>query len=181
MQRKIFAEKVQQQSFQRTGPSVVVGKIEKYIQDIDENAPPLPIEVEKSGKVVIPAASYTMGADKKHIKAHQAFGGGTQLNLMNGEGWVTYAIPSNVTFKQSEYMLTALVCSVHLEQQPLKLELNGDGGTIYEIKIPYTVGKWEDTEPIKVNVSGLSTMKFFRKKDPICFGLAIKSFSLTPC
>lgn len=181
MQRKIFAEKVQEQSFQRTGPSVVVAKIEKYIQDIDDNAPPLPIEVEKSGKIIIPAASYTMGADKKHIKAHQSFGGGTQLNLMNGEGWVTYAIPSNVTFKEAEYMLTAHVCSAHLEQQPLKLELNGNGATIYEIKIPYTVGKWQDTEPIKVNVSGLTTMKFFRKKDPICFGLAIKSFSLTPC
>ena len=180
MQRKIFADSCTESSFERTGPGVVVGKIEKYIQEIDENAPPLPFEVEKAGGFIIPAASFTESNGKKHVKAHQSFGGGTQLNLINGEGWVTYEIPSNVTFNQDkDYMLVAKVCTVHRDQQPLKLEV--DGGTVYELKVPYTLGQWEETEPVKVEVGGLSVMKFFRTKSPNCFGLAIKSFTLTTC
>jgi hypothetical protein len=180
MQRKIFADMVTEESYQRTGPGVVVGKIEKYIQEINNEAPPLPFEVEKRGGVIIPAASFSESNGKKYVKAEPSFGGGTQLQLLGGEGYVTYEIPANVTFQEDkDYMLTANICSVHLEQQPLKLEI--DGGTVYDIKIPYTMGKWGDTEPVKIEVGGLSVMRFFRKKDPNCFGLAIKSFTVTPC
>mmetsp|Transcript_6004 Transcript_6004/g.11160 ORF Transcript_6004/g.11160 Transcript_6004/m.11160 type:complete len:601 (+) Transcript_6004:236-2038(+) len=180
MQRKIFAESVTEESFQRTGPSIVVSKIEKYIQEIDENAPPLPFEVEAKGGVIIPAASFTESNGKKNVRGHQSFGGGTQLHLINGEAYVTYELPANVTFQEDkEYMLTARVCTVHLNQQNLLLEI--DNGEAYEIEIPYTVGEWQDTKPIKVEVGGLSVMKFYRKKADDCFGLAIKSFTLSPC
>lgn len=179
MQRKIFADSATEESFQRTGPAIVVGKVEKYIQEIDEKAPPLPFEMVKDGTVTIPAASFSKAADKKYVKAHQAFGGGTQLHLMDGEGWVTYEIPSDIEFKKKNYMLTATICSVHAVQQPLKLGL--DGQSEIEIEIPYTVGVWEETKPVQVTMKGVTQMKFFRKKDPLCFGLAIKSFKLTPC
>jgi hypothetical protein len=178
MQRKIFAERASVLSFQRTGPSIVLGKIEKFIQDIDEKAAPLPFETQKNGTVVIPAASFTKATDKKCVKAQQAFDGGTQLNIMDGEGWVVYEIPSDIKFKKKTYMLTAKVCTVHAVQQPLKLAM--DGQSDIEIVIPYTVGSWADTEPVEVEIKGVTQMKFFRKKDPLCFGLAIKSFTLTP-
>ena len=102
------------------------------------------------------------------------------MHLTNGEGYVSYEIPANVTFQEDkEYMLTATVSTVHLNQQKLQLEV--DGGEIYEIEIPYTLGEWKDTEPIKIEVGGLSLLKFFRKKADDCFGLAIKSFTLSPC
>jgi hypothetical protein len=180
MQRKIFAEQATPESYQRNGPSVVVSKIEKYIQEIDENAPPLPFEVEAKGGVIIPAASFTESNGKKHVRSHQSFGSGTQLHLIDGEGYVSYEIPANVTFQEDkEYMLTAKVCTVHLKQQNLQLEI--DGGEEYEIEIPYTLGEWQDTKPIKIEVGGLSVMKFFRQKADDCFGLAIKSFTLSPC
>mmetsp|Transcript_8180 Transcript_8180/g.20608 ORF Transcript_8180/g.20608 Transcript_8180/m.20608 type:complete len:601 (-) Transcript_8180:111-1913(-) len=180
MQRKIFADQVQESNYQRTGPGVVISKIEKYIQEIDEKAPPLPFEVEAKGGIIIPAASFTESNGKKFVMSHQSFGGGTQLHLTNGEGYVSYEIPANVTFQEDkQYMLTATVSTVHLNQQKLQLEV--DGGEIYEIEIPYTMGEWMDTEPIKIEVGGLSLLKFFRKKADDCFGLAIKSFTLSPC
>jgi hypothetical protein len=142
MQRKIFADSATEESYQRTGPGVVVTKIEKYNQDYVEDAPPLPFEVEKRGGVIIPAASFSDSNGVKHVRAVQSFGGGTQLHLANGEGYVTYEIPANVTFQEDKgYMLAATVCTVHAKQQPLQLEI--DGGVLYQIEIPYTVGKWK--------------------------------------
>lgn len=190
MQRKIFADQVQNDSFERSGPVVVISKIDKYIQNIDERAPPLPIEVEgMGGVIVIPAASFNESNDgKKHVRSHQSFGGGNQLHLIDGEGFVTYEIPANVTSifqeEDQEYMmLSAKVSTVHLTQQNLKLEINNNNNlsTVYEIEIPYTLGEWQDTEPIKIEAVGLSTMKFYRRKASDCFGLAIKSFTLSPC
>jgi len=180
MQRKIFADSATEESFQRTGPSVIISKIERYIEEIDDNAPPLPIE-ERKGRIIIPAASFTESSEKKHVRGVQSFGGGTQVQLMDGEGFVSYYVQiADLTLQDGKgYMLTAKVNTVHLNQQPLQVEVDGD--KTYEIQIPYTLGKWEETEPIKVEVDGVSVIKFFRKKADDCFGLAIKSFSLTPC
>jgi len=176
MQRKIFADRVTPESFQRTGATIVVGKIEQYIQDIDEKAPPLPIETKKNGTIVIPAVSFTKSADKKLVRAQQAFGEGTQLNMMDGESWVTYEIPSAIKFKKKhDYTLSITLCTVHAVQQPLKLAM--DGQPDIEIPIPYTLGAWVDTDPIPVEVKDVRQLKFFRKKDPHCYGLAIKRFT----
>ena len=180
MQRKIFADQVTEESYQRTGPGIVVGKIEKYIQEIDDKAPPLPFEVSKKGEIIIPAASVTESNGKKQVMTHQSFGGGTQLHLVNGEGWVTYDIPDDIPIKEdNEYTLVAKINSVHLVQQPLRMQIVGKPET-YDIEIPYTISEWKDTEPIKINMEGVKTIKFFRKKAEDCFGLAIKSFTLTP-
>mmetsp|Transcript_25942 Transcript_25942/g.39852 ORF Transcript_25942/g.39852 Transcript_25942/m.39852 type:complete len:602 (+) Transcript_25942:253-2058(+) len=180
MQRKIYADMATEESHQRTGPGVVVSKIEKYIQEIDQNAPPLPFEVEKRGGLIIPAASFTESNGKKKAMPNPAFGGGTQLHLVDGDSWVTYDIPANVTFQEDkDYLLSALVCTVHLEQQPLLLDV--DGGAKYEIEIPFTEGQWQETTPVKIEVGGLSSLKFYRKKSDTCFGIAIKNFTLAPC
>jgi len=180
IQRKIFADQIQNDCFQRTGPSMLTSKIEKYIQNIDERAPPLPFEVEANGCVIIPAASFDESNGKKHVRFHQSFEGGTQLHLIDGEGYVTYKMPDYVTFQEgNDFMLTAKVSTVHLVQQNLNLEI--DGEKKYEIKIPYTLGVWNDTEPIKINIGVSSILKFYRKKANDCFGLAIKSFTLNPC
>lgn len=182
IQRKLFADQVQNDSFQRTGPSVVISKIDRYIQNINDEAPPLPIEVDSTtGNIVIPAASFKESNGNKLVRSNKSFGGGTQLHLNNGEGYVTYEIPEEIKFdKDKEYILIAKVSTVHLVQHNLKLE--SKDGKIYEIKIPYTTGEWQDTVPIQILRSDdLSTMKFFRRKAKDCFGLAIKSFTLTPC
>lgn len=181
MQRRIFAEQCTDESFQRTGPGVVVSKIEKYIQEIDENAPPLPVEQDKKGCITIPAASFTLSHDEKYVRKMQSFGGGAQLHLVDGEGFAVYDIPAEITFQvDKEYCLSMKVCTVHLEQQPLQIEV--DGGATYQMVIPYTIGEWEETEAIKVDVKGgMKQIKISRQKSSTCFGLAIKSFALVPC
>jgi hypothetical protein len=180
MQKNIFADQATPESFQRAGPSVVVTKLEKYLEELDESAPPLPFEVGKTGGVIIPAASFKDCSGIKHVRTAQSFGGGTQLHLINGEGEVTYEIPANLSFQDDkDCMLMCVVCSLHLEQQPLQLEV--DGGKVYQIEIPYTLGEWEETKPIRLTVGGLSGLRFFREKSDDCFGLSIKSFTLSPC
>eukprot|EP00536_Pseudo-nitzschia_multiseries_P006057 jgi/Psemu1/14335/gm1.14335_g len=182
VQRRILAGKIKEKSFERTGPSVVVSKIDKYIESIDEDAPPLPIEVdEETGAITIPAASFNKSSGIKHVRKHESFGGGTQLHLVNGEGHVTYEIPFAIagTFEDdTEYTLSARVSTVHRVQQPLRVETDSD---TFELRIPYTIGVWKDTEAIPIDVHGLSELKFYRKKAADCFGLAIKSFTIAPC
>jgi len=179
IQRKILADKVEEDSFQRTGPNVVVTKIDKYIQDLNEDTPPLSINKMGDGAIIIPAASFKESNEKKHVKIHQSFEGGNQLHLCDGEGYVVYEIPDDVSFEEDkEYMLTIIVSTVHLKQQNLNLETNNGS---YEIEIPYTLGEWKETEPTKIEAGSLSTMKFYRRKASDCFGLAIKDIILSPC
>jgi hypothetical protein len=168
IQRKILADKVGNDSFQRTGPNVVISKIDKYIQNINEQTPPLPYDKQESN-------------EKKHVRSHQSFDGGNQLHMIDGEGHVTYEIPEDISFQDGkDYMLSLTVSTVHLTQQNLKLETN-NASSVYDIEIPYTLGEWQETEPIEIEVGSLSTMKFYRRKANDCFGLAIKEIILTPC
>lgn len=179
MQRRIFAEQCTEESFQRNGPGVVVSKVEKYIQEIDDDIEPPSFEVEKKGNIVIPAAAFTESNGDRYVKKMQSFGDGFQLHLMDGEGTVSYEVPDHVTFQEGkDYMLSAKICSVHLEQQNLLIEVDGNA---YQLEIPYTVGEWEDTNAVEVKVDGrIKSIKVFRKKADNCFGLAIKSFTLSP-
>jgi len=181
IQRKIVADQVGPDSFQRTGPTVVISKIDKYIQIIDEKAPALPFHKEDNGTIIIPAASFKESNEKKHVRSHQSFEGGNQLHLVDGEGYVTYEIPENVSFEEDkDYMLSLKVSTVHLTQQKLQVETN-NGSSTHEIEIPYTLGEWQETEPIEIKVDSLSTIKFFRRKASDCLGLAIKEITLSPC
>jgi len=181
IQRKILADQVRADSFQRTGPTVVISKIDKFIQNINENAPALSVEKRDNGTIIIPAASFKESNEKKHVRSHQSFEGGNQLHLVDGEGYVTYEIPESISFQEDkDYMLSVTVSTVHLTQQNLKIEINNEA-TIYEIEIPYTMGEWQETEPIEIEAGSLSRMKFYRRKASDCFGLAIKEITLSPC
>ncbi|VEU38471.1 unnamed protein product [Pseudo-nitzschia multistriata] len=185
IQRKLLAERVRDnpKCFERKGPSIIKSKIEKYIQTINKTVSPRPLKMDDAGAVTVPAASFAESNGKKYVRSPPSFGGGNQLHLVDGEGFATYEVPSGVCFEEGrEYELSARVATVHLVQQNLKLETT-DGGSpcVYEIEIPYTLGEWQDTEPVRVRAGGASTLKIFRKKATDCFGLAIKSFTFTPC
>eukprot|EP00534_Pseudo-nitzschia_fraudulenta_P003628 CAMPEP_0201121948 /NCGR_PEP_ID=MMETSP0850-20130426/5699_1 /ASSEMBLY_ACC=CAM_ASM_000622 /TAXON_ID=183588 /ORGANISM="Pseudo-nitzschia fraudulenta, Strain WWA7" /LENGTH=548 /DNA_ID=CAMNT_0047388515 /DNA_START=78 /DNA_END=1721 /DNA_ORIENTATION=- len=142
IQRKILADQVQVDSFERTGPSVVISKIDKYIQNIDDHAPPLPFETDSDSNILIPAASFEESNGKKNVRSHDSFEGENQIHLMNGEGYVTYKIPENVKFLDLRYYtLSAKVSTVQVKQQKLQLDTN-NGSSIHEIEIPYTLGEW---------------------------------------
>lgn len=63
---------------------------------------------------------------------------------MGGDGYVTYDIPNEISFEQNgKRKLSAKVCSVHLEQQPLQFEV--DGEDTFSFDVQYTVGGWGTT------------------------------------
>jgi len=48
------------------------------------------------------------------------------------------------------------------------------------MRLPFTVGTWQDTKPITITLAaGENTLRFWRDKPPQ-YGLSIKEFTLTP-
>jgi hypothetical protein len=62
-----------------------------------------------------------------------------------------------------------------LKQSILKVSV--DGGENLEIVVPYTLGEWQLTEPIQLQLAGGQTLRFLRERP--CFGLAIKKIILS--
>ena len=178
-QRKIFADQATEESFQRTGPSIVVTKIEKYEQELSALKDPLPVMAGDDGVIIIPAASIKESNGDKFVKSMDSFGGGTQLVLVNGEAWATYEIPGDMVKEKGNFKLSCCVCTVHTVQKPLKISV--DDGKPVKLEIPFTDGEWKDTTEVAIEIGPSSILKICRVKSNSCFGLAIKDFTLAPC
>jgi hypothetical protein len=83
-------------------------------------------------------------------------------------------------------MLSCRLVNVHEQQVPLILTIEtpseDDDDTmvdLYSVDVEYTVGAWNTTKPMQVQVGPKSILKFSR--EPPCHGLSIKDFSLDPC
>ena len=75
-----------------------------------------------------------------------------------------------------KYELTARVVTVTLDGSIL-LRLNRR--TMVDIEVPYTLGKWDDTKPVTIDLKeGRNSLQFTIK--PPNKGLTIKHFKLTP-
>ncbi|WP_157473708.1 formylglycine-generating enzyme family protein [Lentisphaera araneosa] len=78
--------------------------------------------------------------------------------------------------KAGDYLLSCLVLT-NKHSQNLSLELNQ---TSHEINLPFTLGEWQDSAPIKVKLNpGKNILKFQRNQPPQS-GIALKSISLKP-
>ena len=75
------------------------------------------------------------------------------------------------------YALTARVATVQ-DNPKLQLTANGAKESV-EIPVPYTIGKWQQTEPVQVSlVQGRNSLRLTRPDGSR--GLGIKEFTLTP-
>jgi hypothetical protein len=92
-------------------------------------------------------------------------------------------IYSSMTFavevpKAGTYTLSARVVTSNVNQS-LQLDAN-DAKSPVTIKLPYTLGKWADSETVTVNLKeGTNTLHFWRDQAPQD-GVALKSFTLKP-
>jgi hypothetical protein len=143
------------------------------------------IKVSSSGGIVIPAAAFSSpGKPTKNVIPMPSFlGGGTQLHLEH-DGAVEYTLPDVIP--NASYMLTCRLVNVHHQQVPLLLTIETTDDKdddslvdLYSIAVEYTIGAWQTTTPVQVQVGPKSTLKFSR--EPPCWGLSIKDFSLEPC
>mmetsp|Transcript_24688 Transcript_24688/g.44688 ORF Transcript_24688/g.44688 Transcript_24688/m.44688 type:complete len:350 (+) Transcript_24688:1114-2163(+) len=145
----------------------------------------LPIEsirVLSSGGIIIPAASFSSPSkpSRSVITMPSFLEGGSQLYLDNN-GTVEYVLPDGIP--KTTYMLSCRMVNVHHLEVPLLLTIetpDDDHSLIdlYSIDVEYTVGAWKTTKPVKIEVGPKSTLKFSR--EPPCFGLSIKDFTLQP-
>jgi len=80
--------------------------------------------------------------------------------------------------RAGKYALTAHVVTMNYEQL-MNVATNDDTAST-RIDLPFTLGKWQDTNPVMLNLKqGENQLKFWRSDGPQ-YGVAVKSFTLKP-
>jgi hypothetical protein len=75
------------------------------------------------------------------------------------------------------YALTAHVVTMNYDQM---MNVAANDASATRIDLPFTLGKWQDTEPVTVQLQqGENRLRFWRVEGPQ-FGIAVKSFTLKP-
>lgn len=90
---------------------------------------------------------------------------------------LSYELP-NVP-ESGNYLLTARVCTINVQQRLRVSTRNHDdqGGAI--LKLPYTIGEWEDSEPVPLALTKGSNTLYVWRDAPPQYGISIKEFALT--
>jgi hypothetical protein len=125
----------------------------------------------QNGIITIPAVAHSKPTGKS--SAMKSFAGGMQLHCLGGfKADYVLEAPS-----AGKYTLSARVATVQ-DGQKFRLSANSAGQPI-ETAVPYTLGMWEQTEPVEVSlVQGENTINF--ELIPGSRGVTIKEFTLTP-
>lgn len=130
--------------------------------------------VSRDGVIAIPAVRCSKSAG---IIAMKSFAGGMQLHCVRD-------LKSEQKFEcifdapqAGKYALAAQVVTVQSDQT-LLLTAN-DAREAVEIAVPYTIGRWELTQPVEIAlVKGRNVLRFTRPAPSR--GVTIKEFTLTP-
>jgi hypothetical protein len=137
------------------------------------------IQVNNSGVITIPAAACTEPTESTvKIIFMPSVLGGLQLHYgRNGDPQdfeYTFDAP-----KAGKYALTARVVTPSW-QQHLLVAVNGAEKPV-DIALPFTVGMWETTEPVTVELrEGQNVLRFSHSSDGYAKGFTIKEFILKP-
>lgn len=131
--------------------------------------------------IIIPADSCCDPAATTNTVVYMpCFTGGLQL-FVKEDASIEFKLPSWVfdfqTSGTNQYYLSCRVATAHRQEQPISLAI---GSTVYEIKLPYTMALWGDTDPVLVTCDEYAgnTLRFTRPKQQ--FGFAILHIRLIP-
>lgn len=142
---------------------------EQKIDSADVSAADQEISV-KDGVVTIPAVAHAKSSGK--AAAMKSFGEGMQVHFLGG---ATADYQFEVPFS-GKYLLSARLTTVQTGQQFL-FAMNGSKEGI-ETAVPYTLGMWQQSEPIEATLNkGKNTLRFGLKEGSK--GVTIKEFTLT--
>jgi len=128
------------------------------------------IQIE-DGVVIIPAVANDESSGKS--AAMRSFEGGMQLHCLGGfKTEYKVSVP-----RGGKYLLTVRVATVQTGQQfIISAQRKGDS---HEIDVPYTLGMWEHTEPLELDLKqGRSTISLELKEGSR--GVTIKELQLKP-
>ena len=159
-------------TFERKGPGLVITNCEKYLEKYEIDAEDNLIAVDTNGVVTIPASRH--GYESGNILAIESFVPGKQLNFMAG-GQVEYEFPDDAT--GGKYIMTCDVCTVSAKYSPLTCKIDNPKDSV-NVNIPYTIGEWQITEGVQVEVSPGAALHMIRGVGSL--GLAVKKYTFTP-
>jgi hypothetical protein len=137
-----------------------------------------------TGRITVPAVAF--GNSSRKADVMKSFLGGRQVFLKE-DAVVAYVLNTDLISPLAErYRLSCRICTVHRFEQPLQLTVSaestaaGNSSTLHEIPIPYTMGIWEATEHVEVEIAlkGNTTLSFARANQQ--FGFALKDVELLP-
>ncbi|MEI6175347.1 MAG: hypothetical protein WCS43_00530 [Verrucomicrobiota bacterium] len=129
------------------------------------------IATGKDGVITIPAVAHSKPSGR--FAAMKSFSGGMQLHASGGYK-AEYEVDAP---RAGKYALSARVVTAQ-EGQKFLIAANGAGSPV-EIAVPYTIGKWKQTQPVEVTlVSGKNHLSFAIQDGSR--GVTIKEITLTP-
>lgn len=133
------------------------------------------IRVE-DGVIRIPAAA-TSGSPGNGIQFMDSFLGGTQLHYSRAANNPSfeYAFQSRV---RGKFALVARVATASWRQG---FEVTVNGNSTVQMPLPHTVGLWQATEPIEIDLNnGRNVLEFKRYYEGRGAGISIREFILVP-
>eukprot|EP00980_Cylindrotheca_fusiformis_P017488 scaffold5490_cov125-Cylindrotheca_fusiformis.AAC.5 len=177
VQRRILAE--QEQHDRENGECI----------DLESKVQPVPGKIPNNchgGCFIIPASTFT-NSPSASLLTMPSFLGGDQLHISHSKsymeeetGFLDYEIPE--ILPAGSYHLSCRVVTVHRFQAPLHLTIDNfdedddDTVDIQSIEVPYTVGKWQTTKSLQVQLKPGAKLRFSRESP--YHGLTIKEFLL---
>ncbi len=129
------------------------------------------VVVGRDDSISIPAVAH--GKQSGNFSPMKSFLGGMQLHCTGGYK-AEYAVDVS---QAGKYVLTFHVVTVQ-EFQKFRIAIN-DSKSPVEIPVPYTLGQWQQTEPIEVSLNNGKNTIHFSLEDG-SRGVTIKDFTLTP-
>jgi hypothetical protein len=163
--------------------SLQVTKVER----LKERSATCEVTAKDGGKIIIPAASCSNPKKAtSDVLFMDSFLGGKQLHLRSN-ATVEYTLAADLlTPTAKQYNLTCLVCTVHRNEEPVLLTVGSDSDddvvAVISVEFPYTMGMWEETAPVVVELGGpdvtYMTLTFARQTESC--GITVKEIKLTP-
>lgn len=174
-------EKLQAQALEAVGTDIGEANESKVKDKIDKVEIPeeeRKITVDADGVITIPAAACTKPTNSTDkIKFMKSNLGGMQLHYeRTGKGNETFEYTFEAP-KAGKYKLTARVVTPSWKQH---LTVAANGKEPVDIALPYTVGMWDTTEPVEIELNkGENVLTFSRNHEGLK-GITIRDFKLVP-
>lgn len=136
------------------------------------------ITVDASGTIHVPAAATSEPTNNTDVIRFMPSNiGGMQLHYTRFGGSDTFEYKINAP-KSGKYHLTARLVTPAPKQQ-LFLKVN-DARQLIKFDLPYTVGKWDETQPITVELKKGENVLSFHRGHYFMRGVTIRDFNLVP-
>jgi len=129
------------------------------------------VVVGQDGAITFPAVAYSKPSGQ--FAAMRSFKGGMQLHCTGGfKAECAIEVP-----RAGKYVLAARVATVQ-EGQKFQLAAN-DAKAPVEIAVPYTIGLWQQTQPVEISLVNGKNVLHLALQDG-SRGVTVKEFTLTP-